>query len=149
MKELKGHAEGTTAAPSEQCMSLFEAVDEYPSWYPEVVKSVEVVERDDHGQPTKVRTKLHVERGPLTRDFDLLMDVRTNPSGAVMLRRVPHDGDDGEKFEVIWRLSGAAPTQIRLDLAANLNVPRFLPLGDVGDSMAAGFVNAATRKLGS
>ncbi len=149
MKELKGHAEGTTDATSEQCMSLFEAVDDYPSWHPEVVKSVEVVERDDDGQPTRVRTKLHVERGPLTHDFSLLMDVRINPSGGVMLRRVPHDGDDGEKFEVIWRLSGAAPTQIRLDLAASLNVPRFLPLGDVGDSMAAGFVNAAKRKLGS
>ena len=48
-----------------------------------------------------------------------------------------------------WRVSGAGPTQIRLDLAANLDVPRFLPLGDVGDSMAAGFVSAATRALGS
>jgi Polyketide cyclase / dehydrase and lipid transport len=149
VKELVGHALRTSPASPEQCLSLLAAVDGYPNWYPEVVRSVEVVERDDHGQPTKVRTKLHVERGPLTRDFNLLMDVRINPAGAVMLRRVPHDGDDGEKFEVIWRLSGAAPTQIRLDLAANLNVPRFVPLGDVGDSMAVGFVNAATRKLGS
>ena len=46
-------------------------------------------------------------------------------------------------------MSGAGPTQIRLDLAANLDVPRFVPLGGVGDSMADGFVSAATRELGS
>ncbi len=130
-------------------MALLEAVDDYPSWHPEVVKSVEVLERGQGGQATKVQTKLHVERGPITRDFDLTMDVQTDPAGTVTLSRIPHHGADGEKFDVIWRLSGDAPTQIRLDLAANLNVPRFLPLGDVGDSIAAGFVNAATRKLGS
>ena len=47
-----------------------------------------------------------------------------------------------------WRVSGAGPSQIRLDLAANLDVPRFLPLGGVGDSMAAGFVSAATTSAG-
>jgi hypothetical protein len=108
-----------------------------------------VAERGDGGQPTKVQTKLHVERGPITRDFNLTMDVRIDPAGTVALSRVPHHGSDGEKFDVIWRLSGDAPTEIRLDLAANLSVPRFLPLGDVGDSIAAGFVNAARQKLGS
>jgi hypothetical protein len=130
-------------------MSLFEAVDQYPSWYPEVVKSVEVLARDGQGRPTRARAKLHVERGPLARDFDLLMDVQVDPAGIVKLRRIPHHGADPERFDVIWRLSGAGPTQIRLDLAANLNVPRFVPLGDVGESLAGGFVNAAIRRLGS
>jgi hypothetical protein len=130
-------------------MSLLEAVDQYPSWYPEVVKSVDVLERDGRGRPTRARAKLHVERGPLTRDFDLLMNVQVDPAGIVKLSRIPHHGADAERFDVIWRLRGAGPTQIRLDLAADLNVPRFLPLGDVGESLAVGFVNAATRRLGS
>jgi Polyketide cyclase / dehydrase and lipid transport len=149
VKELTGHAERTTPASPDQCMSLLEALDGYPNWYPEVVKSVEVLERDAQGRPTKAQTGLHVQHGPLTRDFNLLMDVQVDPAGMVKLSRIPHHGGDGEKFDVAWHVSGAGLTQIRLDLAANLNVPRFLPLGDVGKSMAAGFVNAATRALTS
>jgi hypothetical protein len=130
-------------------MSLLAAVDRYPSWHPQVVKSVEVLEVGDQGQPTKARAKLHVERGPMTRDFDLLMDVHVDPGGMVKLSRIPHHRADRERFDVIWWVTGSGPTQIRLDLAAMLNVPRFLPLGDVGESLAAGFVNAATRQLGS
>ena len=147
MKELTGHAQRTTPASHERCLSLLEAVDGYPSWYPEVVKSVEVLERNDHRRPTKAQTKLHVQHGPIVKDFDLLMDVQVDPTGMVKLSRIPHHGADAEKFDVIWRLTGAGPIQIRLDLAANLSVPRFVPLGDVGNSIAAGFVEAATRAL--
>jgi hypothetical protein len=149
VKELTGSASATTAASPEACISLLQAIDGYPSWYPEVVKSVEVLERDDQGRPSKVRCKLHVERGPMTRDFDLTMEVKLYPPGAVRMSRVPHDRGDGEKFEVNWFVRSAQPAQIQLDLAANLDVPRFLPLGGIGDSMAEGFVSAATRALGS
>ena len=57
-------------------MALLAAVDRYPSWHPDVVKDVEVLERDDQGRPTKARTKLHVQHGPITRDFDLTMEVK-------------------------------------------------------------------------
>lgn len=149
MKELTGSASATTAASPEACTSLLEAIDRYPTWYPEVVKSVEVLERDDQGRPSRVRAKLHVERGPMTRDFDLTMEVKLHPPGAVRLSRVPHDGRDGEKFEVNWFVRGTQPVEIQLNLAANLDVPRFVPLGGVGDSMADGFVSAATRALSS
>ncbi len=149
MKELTGHAEGTTAASPDASLALLGAVDRYPDWFPEVVKSVDVLERGDQGQPTKVQAKLHVQHGPITRDFDLTMEVKRDPPGAVSLSRVPHHGSDGEKFDVNWFVAGGPSTSIRLDLAANLDVPRFLPLGGVGDAMAAGFVTAATRKLGS
>lgn len=130
-------------------MSLLTSVDRYPSWYPDVVKEVEVLERDDQGRPTKAHTKLHVQHGPITRDFDLTMAVEVDPAGTVKLSRIPHHGSDGEKFEVAWRVSGASPTRIAVDLAANLDVPRFLPLGGIGDSIAQGFVSAATRQLSS
>jgi Polyketide cyclase / dehydrase and lipid transport len=147
VKELTGRASATTIASAEACLALLMAVDRYPNWYPDVVKSVEVLEWDDQARPSKVRSKLHVERGPLTHDFDLTMEVLLYPPGAVRLSRIPHNGRDGEKFEVNWFVGEAQPTQIQLNLAANLNVPRFLPLGGVGDSMAQGFVNAATRAL--
>ena len=149
MKELTGHAEGTTTASPEACVWMLTAVDRYPGWYPDVVKSVDVLERDDQGRPTKAQTKLHVQHGPVTRDFDLKMEVSVDPAGVVKLSRIPHERSDGEKFEVTWRVSGAGPTRIGLDLAANLDVPRFLPLGGIGDSIAQGFVSAATRELGS
>jgi ribosome-associated toxin RatA of RatAB toxin-antitoxin module len=147
VKELTGRASATTTASAEECLALLEAVDRYPNWYPEVVKSVEVLERDDQGRPSQVRSKLHVERGPLTHDFDLRMEVKLYPPGAVRLSRIPHHGRDGEKFDVNWFVRETQPTQIQLNLAATLDVPRFLPLGGIGDSMAQGFVSAATRAL--
>ncbi|HEV3391249.1 MAG TPA: SRPBCC family protein [Solirubrobacteraceae bacterium] len=150
MKELAGSASGTTPASPEASIALLAAVDRYPDWYPEVVKSVEVLERDASGQPSKARAKLHVQHGPVTRDFDLTMSVDVDDhQGTVKLHRVPHEPADGEKFEVNWSVDGSAPTRIGLDLAANLDVPRFLPLGAIGDAMAGGFVSAATKALGT
>ncbi len=149
MKELTGSASATTAASPADAVALLEAIDGYPRWTPDVVKAAEVLERDFDGHPTRARAKLHVERGPLTRDFDLLFDVKVDPGGTVALTRVPHEGSDTERFDVTWRVGGGQGTRIELHLAANLDVPRFIPLGGVGDSMAAELVNAARRALGS
>src|SRR5206468_8475711 len=102
MKELTGSASGTTPASPQECLALLEAIDAYPSWAGDVVKQAEVLERDGSGHPTRARTRLHVERGPLTRDFDLLFDVKVDPGGTVALNRVPHEGSDKERFDVIW-----------------------------------------------
>jgi Polyketide cyclase / dehydrase and lipid transport len=149
VKELTGTAFSTTPASQAQCMALLEAIDRYPTWYPEVVKEAEVLERDAAGHPTRARTKLHVERGPLRHDFDLVMSVTIDPSGTIKLSRIPHEPTDGERFDVTWQVKQGDSRHIRLDLAANLNVPRFVPLGGVGDSLAQGMVSAATRALGS
>jgi hypothetical protein len=97
MKELTGSASGTTAATPEQAMVLLEAIEGYPSWAPDVVKEAEVLERDAAGHPTQARTKLHVERGPLTRDFNLLLAVSVDPAGTIELRRIPHQPSDSER----------------------------------------------------
>ena len=148
MKELTGSASATTAASPEACMSLLTAIDRYPTWHPDVVKEAEVLERDADGHPTRARCKLHVERGPMTRDFDLVMSVKVDPAGTIELSRVPHEPADGERFNVTWRVEPAGGTRIRLELLADLDVPRFVPLGGVGDSIAEGMVSAATRALG-
>ncbi|HTT30496.1 MAG TPA: SRPBCC family protein [Solirubrobacteraceae bacterium] len=150
MKELTGSATSTTAASPEACIALLANAEGYPVWYPEAVKSVVVLERDASGQASKVRTKLHVQHGPITRDFDLMMAVDVDPlQGTVKLHRIPHEPSDGEKFEVNWAVNSSSATRIHLDLAANLDVPRFLPLGTIGDAIAGGFVSAATRALGT
>jgi Polyketide cyclase / dehydrase and lipid transport len=149
VKELTGSGSGTTSASPADCMALLEDIDRYPTWAPDIVKEAEVLERDAAGHPVKARTKLHVERGPLTRDFNLVFDVSVDQAGTIALRRIPHQPTDQERFDVTWRVDGGESTRIALDLAANLDVPRFIPLGDVGDAMAQQLVSAATRALQS
>jgi hypothetical protein len=149
MKELTGNASATTTASLDAAMALLEAIDGYPTWAPAVVKEAEVLERDGAGRPTRARAKLHVERGPLTRDFNLRFDVTVDPAGTIRLCRIPNESSDKERFDVTWRVNGGQSTRIELDLGANLDVPRLIPLGGVGDAIAADLVNAATRALGS
>ena len=78
-----------------------------------------------------------------------MLDVSVDPAGTIALRRIPHQPTDQERFDVTWRVDGGQSTRIALDLAANLDVPRFIPLGDVGDAMAQQLVSAATRALQS
>lgn len=126
-----------------ECLALVEAVDVYPVWYPEVVRSVEVLERDARGLPSRARTKLHLSVEAVTKDFDLLMAVIVEPPATVTLAKVGGDA----RFDVIWLLTEGENTRIALELEASLDVPRFLPLGDVGDSVAQGFVTAACAEL--
>ncbi|HJS96635.1 MAG TPA: SRPBCC family protein [Solirubrobacteraceae bacterium] len=149
MKELTGNASATTTASPAESLALLEAIDAYPRWAGDLVREAEVLERDGAGHPFRARAKLHVERGPLTRDFDLLFAVKVDAGGTVALTRIPHQSSDRERFDVTWSVDGAQSTRIELRLAANLDVPRFVPLGGVGDSMAADLVNAATRALAS
>jgi ribosome-associated toxin RatA of RatAB toxin-antitoxin module len=147
MKELHGSASASVAAPIEACFALVEAVDRYPSWYPDVVRDAEIVGRDDEGHPTKTRATLHASVGPIVKDFRLLLAVTAERFSTVKLARIPHDSSDPERFEVIWRLQQGGETRIHLTLDANLSVPRLVPVGGIGDSMAAGFVAAAAAAL--
>jgi hypothetical protein len=143
MKELRGAAVALVPAPLAECLALVKAVDGYPVWYPEVVRAVEVLERDARGLPSRAQTKLHLSAGPVTKDFDLLMAVTVEPPATVKLAKVGGTA----KFDVVWRLTGGEDTRIELEVDANLDVPRFLPLGDVGDSVAQGFISAASAEL--
>jgi hypothetical protein len=146
MKELHGSASAAVDAPPDKCMALFEAVDRYPVWHPDVVQEVEVLARND-GHPTRVRTKLHLAYGPLVKDFNLVMSVASDGRRQVKLTRV-RDRDSGpEEFEVTWLVENTGASVIRLDLEASLDVPRFLPVGGVGSGMAEGFVAAAVKEL--
>ena len=146
MRELHGTATQLVAASIEECFALLAAVDRYPDWYPETVRDVQVLDRAPGGEPSRVRTTLHVARGPLVKDFDLLMMVNAQAPTTVKLTRVS-DARSDQRFEVAWALRDGERTQIAVDLYASLSVPRFLPLGGVGDALAEGFVTAAGRAI--
>jgi hypothetical protein len=146
MKELHGKASATVSAPLETCVELLAAIDAYPDWYPDGVREVEVLERDAGGQPTSARTVLHVDVAGFNRDFNLTMSVEVDPEDRVALTKVKADDSD-PPFDVTWRLSEQGGTLIELDLDTALPVPRLLPLGGVGDSIARSFVSAASAAL--
>jgi hypothetical protein len=147
MRDLNGTASAVVAAPLDRCRALLEAVDRYPAWYPETVRDVEVLERDPTGRPTTARAKLHLARGPLVKDFDLVLAVVSEPPGPIRLTRIADAGSS--QFGVTWRLRDEGGTRIDLDLAASMSVPRFIPVGGIGDAIADGFIGAATRALQS
>jgi Polyketide cyclase / dehydrase and lipid transport len=147
MKDLDGAATAAVWAPLDECLAVLEAVDRYPTWYPQVVRDVEVLERDPRGQPSRVRTKLHVSRGPVVKDFDLILVVAVE-SNAVKLTRPP-DNPSPQQFDVAWQLRDGGETTIELHLHAKLNVRRFMPLGGVGNALAQGFVAAAKSAIES
>ena len=147
MKEIWGTASAAVNAPIEECFALLIAVEGYPNWYPEAVREAEVVQRGAAGDPEVVRTTLLAAIGPVAREFHLLMAVEASRPRSVKLRRVPHVPSDRERFEVTWDLERASDTRIRVHLAANLSIPRMLPVGGVGDAMANGFVRAAAKAV--
>ena len=147
MKELSAAARTSVRASPEQCVALFAAVDRYPDWHPDVIPRAEVLDRDAGGLPTRVSATVNLAAGPMSRRFELEMMVAVEPPRQVRLTRVADDDDDAERFDVTWRIEPAEPTRIELLLAARLDVPRFLPVGAIGESVAQGFVDAARRAL--
>ncbi|HMD52761.1 MAG TPA: SRPBCC family protein [Solirubrobacteraceae bacterium] len=149
MKRLHGAAEATVDVPIEGCLSFLADLEAYPSWYPEVVREVQVVEYGDDGLPLKAETKLHLSYGPVSRDLDLLLAITVRSSGLVQLTHIPRGPSSGASFDAIWRLEDHAGTQLELELDATMPVPGVVPLGGVGDAFAAGFMQAAVTRLES
>jgi Polyketide cyclase / dehydrase and lipid transport len=147
MKDLHASASAPVAATPEECTALLAAIDGYPRWHPELIRDAETIERQPDGTPARARATVHVALGPLVRDFDLLLAVAVAPGQSVTLSRVAHDPSDPERFEVNWRVEPGSPTRLRLELAASLDVPRLLPVGSLGEQLAQGFVDAASRAL--
>ncbi len=148
MKQLHGAAATTVHATADRCLALLAAVDRYPLWFPEVVREAKILETGQDGLPSRAQVALHVSRGPLEKDFELLMGIHVAPPDRVTLARIPHDAADEDAFDVAWEICEEGESRLlRLAIDASLAVPRFLPLGSIGDELAAGFVAAAAREL--
>jgi hypothetical protein len=147
MKDLTGTATGRTQIAIEDCYALLSDVGSYPDWFRDGVRAAEVLERDPaSGEATKVRTTLHISMG-LGRDFTLNMGVTRRPPDMVELRRLPHESSDPEEMTVTWHLSQGPETLLELAMAAQLDVPRFLPVGGLAQGLADQFMQAALRRL--
>lgn len=145
-RQFHGEAAQVVAAPLEDCFALLRAVDRYPDWCPDIVREVDVLDRASDGQPTRVRMRMHVARGPIVREFDLFLAVVVEPPRSVKLTRVT-DHPTNQEFDATWLLSPVASTRLALQLDATLRVPLYIPAGGIGDAIAEGFVAAASRAL--
>ena len=149
MNHLHGEAQAAVDVPIEECLALLADLEAYPSWYPDVVKEVKVVELGDDGLPRRAETKLHLSYGPVSRDLDLLLAVHVRRPSLVQLKHVSRGPSSGASFDATWRLKDHAGTQLKLELDAVMPVPALVPLGRVGDAYAAGFMQAAAARLES
>jgi hypothetical protein len=148
MKEVRGRASAVVGAPLEESFTLLAAVEHYPSWYSEFFREVDVLERNSEGRPTKAWARLHVARSPFAKDFELIVAVRAERPRAVFITRLPNEPTDPERLELAWRLREESGTRIELAFdAAVAFVPGFIPVGDVGDRIAATILGGAVQKL--
>ena len=134
------------AAPLEDCFALVAAVDRYPDWCPDIVRDVEVLDRDPEGRPSRVRMGMRVAQGALVREFGLFLAIVVEPPRIVKLTRVT-DHPTNQEFRATWLLRPAGSTRLALQLDAVLRVPSYIPAGGVGDAIAEGFVAAACRAV--
>ena len=144
MKDLQGSASISLAATPADCVALLAAVDGYPSWCPELIREVEVLERGADGVPVRARTTVHLALGPIANDFRFEITVSVQPGAEVVLSRIPDDRSDAESLDIRWL---AKPGELSIEMSGRLGVPRFLPVGGIGDSVAQDFVEAASRAL--
>lgn len=147
-REFHGEAAAEVGAPLEKCFALLAAVDRYPEWCPDVVRSVQVLERGAGGQPQRVRMRIHVARGTLVKEFQLLLAIVVEPPRSVTLTRVT-DHPTNQEFMAFWLLRPDNRTRIGLRLDAKLRVPAFVPAAGIPDEIATGFVAAASQALAS
>jgi hypothetical protein len=143
VKDLHGTAAARADVPVDRCVALLADVERYPTWHPDVVREVEILERDERGRATEARTKLRAAIGGVGRDFDLTLAVSAQPD-AVKLSRLAHGPEDREELEMLWEVHDG---RIQLRLDAKLDVPRLLPTRGIGDAIANGFVEAAVSAL--
>ena len=145
-REFHGEAGEVVAAPQEACLALVAAVDRYPDWCPDVIREVDVIDRDADGQPSRVRMRMHVARGGLEKEFNLFLAIAVEPPEIVKLTRVT-DHPTNQEFNATWTLRPAASTHIALELGAKLRVPWYIRGDGIGDAIADAFVSAASKRL--
>jgi hypothetical protein len=150
VKDLAATAAEQTPAPRSEVYALLSDFEGYPRWAPGTVPTAEVLERDDEGEPSRIKTTLRGALGPIGGDFKVHMAVALQPQTRVELRRLPKSSDDREEIAVIWRLSEIdSGTEVELALQARLSIPRFVPVVDVPQRFAREFLGSAISALRS
>ncbi len=150
MREISATATGTAPASVDKVFSQLRDVERYPEWYPAGAKSVDVVERDADGLPVVVDAVLAAVAGPLRKSFNVRLAVEAQAPTRVALVRIADDRGDHEALTISWTLSELGPlqTEVKVDMIAHLDVPPFLPVGQVAQEAAGGFLAAAIAHAG-
>jgi ribosome-associated toxin RatA of RatAB toxin-antitoxin module len=145
MKEIKATSTGVAQAPIDAVFAALRDVEKYPSWYPAGAKSVVVLERDADGLPLTVDAALAAVAGPLRKSFDVRLAVETQVPTGVALVRIADARGDHESLTIAWSLRELDPqqTEVTVEMIAHLDVPPFLPVGQVAQEAANGFLAAA------
>jgi hypothetical protein len=122
-------------APPDRCMTLLGDVEGYPRWA-RLLDGVEVTERD----PLRVRVIADVLG--LTVEMDCALELGPD---RVVLRRLPNDADDDERYEAAWTISDGA-VELQVTAAIDAPGPASLLRGRVtkrlADDLLADFVAA-------
>jgi ribosome-associated toxin RatA of RatAB toxin-antitoxin module len=151
VKSITGSASARVRADQAACFALLAAVDRYDDWNPDLVRELEVLSHDKQGRPERLNAVLHVKQSPIAKDFELTVAVRTDPSHTVHISRLPNEPTDEEALELVWRIEGdGGGDQARLEVRFEAQVsflPRFLPVGGVGDMIARALMSSAVKAL--
>ena len=150
MKEIRGSASAVVRASAQDCYALLAAVDRYGSWNGDLVRELEVLEREPDGSPVRLRAQIYVKQSPFMKTFELTVAIRNEPPNAVHITRLPNEPTDREGLELSWRIlpeGSGALLELQFMALASF-VPGFLPLGGVGNLIAETLLESATEALG-
>jgi ribosome-associated toxin RatA of RatAB toxin-antitoxin module len=145
VREISATATGVAQASIDTVFKQLRDVEHYPDWYPAGAKSVVVLDRDVAGLPITVDAVLAAVAGPLRKSFDVRLAVQSEVPTRVALVRVADDRGDHETLTISWDLRELGPqqTEVTVGMVAHLDVPPFLPVGQVAQEAAGGFLAAA------
>jgi len=145
VKELQGSASTEIELPPEDCFALLASIDLYPGWF-EVVRDVEVLEREPGGLPSLARVELHVPQSPFGTEFSFTVAVHANHPESMRFVKLADGPADRDRLEISWRMRENAVTEIDFEFDAAMSfVPGYLPVGSVGDAIAEAILGAATN----
>jgi ribosome-associated toxin RatA of RatAB toxin-antitoxin module len=146
MKEIRGSTSAVVPAPAQQCFALLAAVDRYGEWNRDLVRELEVLQRD----PLQLTAVIHIKQSRFSKTIELRVAVSTEPPHAVRITRIPDEPSDPESLELTWHVAQRdAGSRIQLDVAAVVSlVPRYVPLGRAGKLIAEKLLGSATSALG-
>ena len=150
MKHLTGTAQADVGVPIEECLTFLASLEAYPSWYPDVVREVEVVESGEDGlaaQGGNEAASLLRTGVPGSRSAARGAGAPAWPGPADA--RSPRAIDAAPRSTRPGGCEERDGTQLELELDATMPVPRLVPLGGVGDAFASGFMQAAVGRLES
>jgi hypothetical protein len=132
MLEIDRRVSSAVSAPPERCMALLADVERYPSW------SSLISHAERHGDRIRLRASV------LGVGFEMACSLELT-DGTALLRRIPNDADDEERFDAAWTVeSGSVTLHVRaaFDAPGPARLIRGRVERAIADGLLADFVAA-------